>query len=1097
MHLYSDFKWTVDQPMHMPARRPTRTTVGNWRSRVAVIVVLLFAGSLMPCAGADGELTLVTRQGDRMDGIWVEGPNLESVYWKMRDFAGPFQMPPDALTAVYGAKEEEATEKVRSEEGEKLCVCELASGNQLVGMPLALDASTLTFAIEGIDEKDAVKVLAIPRKFIAKLSAPSSTRQVLVALPGVGDKVSKERSGKWSLKAGKLSAESDDARCLVTMPVLPKRCVLDVELSWKDNSDFSVALATKKPTIQELTRPKAQQVRRVVMHNGQQSKDRLECSGLILDSWDERLVLMARTSDSMNLHLIADDLGGKKAGAVRLQIYIDVLARRAGVFRDGTYHGSVELPKKMDDNWQRLSEVVRFESFRGGLTIHSFRVLTWSGHTPGECDGMAQPSIQLTDGSSVAATTVVWDAAASQLIIEEESAEEESATGRIRRLGWNDWLEIQFPCERPALHASLGDSPKPGRIKLRTRIGSEITGRFSGVAEGRLAVIDEDLDAVLRFPVEDVFSVTFGQPESGADDTQVDLEPAVGVLRLGSSSTMTGKLVKSRPSDGATCLWWQPALSSNAQPLLAHASGEISYPKPLKANASNKSAKKKASRPDGVMQVPPPKKRVKAAKAKAARRPGEGGENKAYGALSPGGEGEEELMTLELRSGDSIPFRPDRIDEDGITFSSPLSEVTFVAHDQVRAISLQSRCSPAELTAAKKTRLLTVPRRYRERPPTHMLLSINKDILRCRLLSMDEKHVNVEIRLDTHRIPRDRIAAIVWLDPVQAPEEAAADAQVDTDPETERTPSDQSQKNVLTGDAGNTALMGWENTIVQDAVGKGEQPAGNLPNLEETADVKETSDGEATTDDDATELFSLLALEWGGQRMTIIPERCESDVLYGKNPVLRGCQLDLTNVSRLTFGQEIQVVVADLPVSQIVLTSAAIPNYLEESTGEGADAAGAQSPLVGKPAPPVELDRLHGKPFDLKDERGKIIVLDFWATWCGPCVQWMPKAEEIVSEFADQNVELVAVNLGETGEEIDPLLKRLDLSPTVVLDIDGVVAPAYQANAIPQTVVVDREGVVQSVLVGGGRANEEALRKALQSLIDSDDGADGPPADGE
>ena len=112
-----------------------------------------------------------------------------------------------------------------------------------------------------------------------------------------------------------------------------------------------------------------------------------------------------------------------------------------------------------------------------------------------------------------------------------------------------------------------------------------------------------------------------------------------------------------------------------------------------------------------------------------------------------------------------------------------------------------------------------------------------------------------------------------------------------------------------------------------------------------------------------------------------------------------------------------------------------------------------------------------------------MIVLDFWATWCGPCLQAMPVIDKVTHEFADKGVQLVAVNLQETPDKIKALLERVKLSPAVALDRDGVVAEKYAANAIPQTVVIDREGKVTRLFIGGGPQFGDQLREALQALM--------------
>jgi thiol-disulfide isomerase/thioredoxin len=138
---------------------------------------------------------------------------------------------------------------------------------------------------------------------------------------------------------------------------------------------------------------------------------------------------------------------------------------------------------------------------------------------------------------------------------------------------------------------------------------------------------------------------------------------------------------------------------------------------------------------------------------------------------------------------------------------------------------------------------------------------------------------------------------------------------------------------------------------------------------------------------------------------------------------------------------------------------------------------------VGKPAPAIELDLLDGKKFRLADHKNKVVVLDFWASWCGPCLQTMPLVDKVAREFADQGVELVTINLEETPERVHTALDRLKLESAVALDKEGRVAERYGATSIPQTVIVDRDGKVARLFVGGSPRFDEQLRQALKAIL--------------
>lgn len=140
--------------------------------------------------------------------------------------------------------------------------------------------------------------------------------------------------------------------------------------------------------------------------------------------------------------------------------------------------------------------------------------------------------------------------------------------------------------------------------------------------------------------------------------------------------------------------------------------------------------------------------------------------------------------------------------------------------------------------------------------------------------------------------------------------------------------------------------------------------------------------------------------------------------------------------------------------------------------------------LVGAPAPDFTLADLAGAQQTLADHKGKnIVVLDFWATWCGPCVHAMPIIESVVKEYKAKNVVLYAVNLREDKAKIQKFLDQRKLDVEVLMDTDGSIANKYQVTGIPQTVIIDREGVVQVVHVGAGPDLKTQLSSELDDLV--------------
>jgi thiol-disulfide isomerase/thioredoxin len=228
----------------------------------------------------------------------------------------------------------------------------------------------------------------------------------------------------------------------------------------------------------------------------------------------------------------------------------------------------------------------------------------------------------------------------------------------------------------------------------------------------------------------------------------------------------------------------------------------------------------------------------------------------------------------------------------------------------------------------------------------------------------------------------------------------------------------------------------------------------------------------------------VQAIPSDGNRLTFFADRLEGKLLSGQSELLGSCRVDLGTIDQLLIGASIEQGVATLAFHQWKLKPAPDPLATnEDASGAGDDSEGLESTLVGKPAPDFELDLLDGKKFRLADHKRKILVLDFWASWCGPCLQVMPQVDRVAREFVGDDVQLVAINLEETPERVKAALERLQLDMTVALDRQGRVAEKYGATSIPQTVVVDREGKVARLFIGGSARFDEQLRGALKNLI--------------
>jgi len=143
-------------------------------------------------------------------------------------------------------------------------------------------------------------------------------------------------------------------------------------------------------------------------------------------------------------------------------------------------------------------------------------------------------------------------------------------------------------------------------------------------------------------------------------------------------------------------------------------------------------------------------------------------------------------------------------------------------------------------------------------------------------------------------------------------------------------------------------------------------------------------------------------------------------------------------------------------------------------------------PAPGRAAPEIELTSLDGETIALSDLYGQPVLLNFFATWCGPCKSEMPylQAVEDNQAYGDAGFRLLEVNIQESPATVRQFMANNNLDMTVLLDTGVNAARAYNVDGIPASFFIDRSGIIQKVKIGA-YANLDALERDVQSLIDS------------
>ena len=130
------------------------------------------------------------------------------------------------------------------------------------------------------------------------------------------------------------------------------------------------------------------------------------------------------------------------------------------------------------------------------------------------------------------------------------------------------------------------------------------------------------------------------------------------------------------------------------------------------------------------------------------------------------------------------------------------------------------------------------------------------------------------------------------------------------------------------------------------------------------------------------------------------------------------------------------------------------------------------------------LKDLQGRPVSLKDFRGKVVFLNFWATWCPPCGLEMPAMEDLHKDFANQGLVILAINYRERPEEIKTFFTQHHLTFTTLLDKEAEVFGLYQAWSLPTTYLISKHGEIVGKVVGYRDWHSEQAKAFFRQLLE-------------
>jgi peroxiredoxin len=148
-----------------------------------------------------------------------------------------------------------------------------------------------------------------------------------------------------------------------------------------------------------------------------------------------------------------------------------------------------------------------------------------------------------------------------------------------------------------------------------------------------------------------------------------------------------------------------------------------------------------------------------------------------------------------------------------------------------------------------------------------------------------------------------------------------------------------------------------------------------------------------------------------------------------------------------------------------------------------ASSAFAASGDASGPAPSFTLANLTGQPGGLGQYKGQVVMVNFWATWCGPCQQEMPLLDQMYKKYKPAGFTLIGVNVDKESPAVKELLARKPVSFPVLLDPANQVSKAYHVDEMPSSVIIDRKGQIRYIHRGYKPGDENDYQDRIRQLI--------------
>ena len=375
----------------------------------------------------------------------------------------------------------------------------------------------------------------------------------------------------------------------------------------------------------------------------------------------------------------------------------------------------------------------------------------------------------------------------------------------------------------------------------------------------------------------------------------------------------------------------------------------------------------------------------------------------------------------------------------------PARGVSIMLDDQIPIEAVRQEggygFSSVKLSSENRELCLTQPRYVAYQSLRSIVVGHNADLWRADIVSMNDQSLVVRSGGRHIVVERKLVSSLVWPERASEPSSIGATSNSDT---------------------------------------------GNVANVLDSTDATDAIDA---TNTKAKNLTTVQLLMNDGMKLTLKLEGWDSQRVVGNSTHFGRIELSTQEISELRSGNEISSA-ADFEGQRWRFK---LGKEIKTPKGGGGSKGGKgeqgeEMALAGQSAPGFKVKALNGPDIDLVSYRGKVVVLDFWATWCGYCVAELPDMVAEIGKLPADKVQLITLNQNEEAETVSAFMKKRNLHFLVGMDRDEV-APQYKVDGLPTTVVIDPEGKVVHVKVGGGEAPFAEMMQVVRKLVSENGGS--------